>query len=185
MTDFECIEQLRNGSIEGLKGIVERHQDYVFSVAFRLVRNREVAEEITQDVFFKVYNKIHTYKAQSKFSTWLYTIVYRTSLNYLERKSITISETDLESQFSEIGTTRSEFVTGDDTDTQIILWKAIDRLPVIQGVVILLFYLNQFSVSEIAEVIKTPPNTVKTHLHRGRKQLKSILLKEYTIEELL
>jgi RNA polymerase sigma-70 factor (ECF subfamily) len=185
MTETDIIKQLRSGSIEALKEIMEIHQDYVLTLAYRFVRNRELAEEITQDVFLKVYNKIHTFQSNSRFSTWLYTIVYRTSLNYLERKSVTVSRISLEEELSELVDTNNKSVEGNTGELQIILWKAIDQLPIIQGVVILLYYLNQFSISEIAEIIKSPPNTIKTHLHRGRKQLKTILLNNYSMEELL
>ena len=192
MTDEFWIEKLKEGSEEALGRIIKEHKDYVYSVAFKMVRNRELAEEITQDVFVKVYNNAAGFRYESRFSTWLYTIVYRTSLNYLERHKIVFSESelsperaDLPAEFRKRAQTETGETNPEHFQLQEIIWRAVDRIPVLQGVVILLYYMNQFSVAEIAEVLQVPPNTVKTHLHRGRKALKNLLSSQYSQEELL
>jgi RNA polymerase sigma-70 factor (ECF subfamily) len=170
--------------------LMDIHQDYVYSLAFRFVRNRETAEEITQDVFIKVFKNIHAFKEKSRITTWLYTIVYRTSINYLDRKKIVFNESSGEPGADDHERLLNDQVydgvfSGEKQDLQEILWRAVDRLPVLQGVIILLYYMNQFTVAEIAEIIQSPPNTVKTHLHRGRNQLKIILSRDYSLEELI
>ena len=188
----EIIRRLQNGNEKALSELMNLHQDYVFTVAYRFVKNREKAEEITQDVFIKVYRKIGTYQFHSKFTTWLYTIVYRTSLNFLEKKDILINET---SQYGDEDSSTAYFerllnkfdnaLINTEFDINKILWKSIDRLSIMQGLCITLFYLNQFSIDEICEILKIPVNTVKTNLHRGRKNLKTILLRQYSAEEIL
>ena len=76
-------------------------------------------------------------------------------------------------------------IGGSDYQRQLIIYKAIDKLEIKQGVVITLFYLKDFSVSEIAEIMQLSVNTIKTHLFRGRENLKKLLLKDYSLEDLL
>lgn len=192
MNEEQMIAELKKGHAGALQSLMEKHQDFVYSLAYRFTGNRESAEEITQDVFVKVYRNIAGFEYRSRFSTWLYTITYRTSLNYLEGIKYTFSESG--SGIGEDGSltadsmpedARHDWTSLEAKDLQGILWRAIDRLPVLNAVVILLFYMNQFSVAEISEIIDMPVNTVKTYLHRGRGMLKTILLKEYSPEELL
>ena len=186
----DIIKRLQKGDTEALRYLMELHQDYVYTIAYRIVKNREKAEEVTQDVFIKVYQNIGNYQARAKFSTWLYTIVYRTALNTVKkRKTINTGYEDtFEDDFiinNELYAQSGNFDTNDKFDTSKILWQAIDQLPTLQGLCISLFYLNQFNIDEIGTVLKIPPNSVKTHLHRGRKNLKSILLKQYHKQELI
>jgi RNA polymerase sigma-70 factor (ECF subfamily) len=180
----DIIKRLQKGDAEALRPLMKLHQNYVYTIAYRIVKNREKAEEVTQDVFIKVYQNINNYQARGKFTTWLYTIVFRTALNTVKKNNTInmgnegIFEDDFYSQ-------TVNFDTIDKFDTSKILWRAIDQLPTMQGLCISLFYLNQFNIDEIGTVLKIPSNTVKTHLHRGRKSLKSILLRQYHKEEII
>lgn len=198
MSEKEIIERLKHGNQQALKSIIESYQDYVFTVALQIVKRKETAEEIAQDVFVKVYQKINTYEYRAKFSTWLFTIVYRTSLNYLEKKQILVTASDItKPDFDDSIDYTEGMINWDnqrqnadsinelDHQRQKIIYKAIDKLEIKQGVVITLFYIKDFSVSEIAEIMQLSANTIKTHLFRGRENLKNALLKDYSIEDLL
>ena len=199
MSEQEIIERLKQGDQQALKSIIELYQDYVFTIALQLVKKKETAEEITQDVFVKIYQKISTYEYRAKFTTWLFTIVYRTSLNYLEKKQILVTASDytfLDSNDNSIDVILDNSCFGNerqdmedmfesDHQRQLIIYKAIDELEMKQGVVISLFYLKDFSVNEIAEIMQLSANTIKTHLFRGRENLKKTLLKNYSPEDLL
>ena len=89
MMQSDFIVRLRRKDPRAIRELVEKHQDYIYTIAIRIVKNKELAEEVTQDVFVKVMKKMHTFKGTSKFSTWLFTIAYRTSLNYLEKPNFT------------------------------------------------------------------------------------------------
>lgn len=194
MNEQSIIRRLKKGDSLALAGLMDIYQDYVFTIAMRMVKTRETAEEITQDVFVKVYNKIETFEARSKFSTWIFTIVYHSCLNYLQKKQIVFPESSfINQQFD--GDESSDFESADirdmsdssqlNSEKQEILWRAIDQLNADQGVIISLYYLQQFSVKEIAEIMNIPSNTVKTHLHRARGNLRDILIKKYVVEDLL
>ncbi len=199
MNEKELIDRLKQRDQQALKGIIELYQNFVYTVALQMVKKKEMAEEISQDVFIKVYQKISSYEYRAKFSTWLFTIVYRTSLNYLEKKKILIAASDF--AFTDSGEVtideihheagqenpwqNAESMVEFDHQQQQIIYKAIDGLEMKQGLVITLFYLKDFSVNEIAEIMKLSTNTVKTHLFRGRENLKKTLLRDYSLEDLL
>jgi RNA polymerase sigma-70 factor, ECF subfamily len=192
LTEKQLILRLKNGDTDALRTLMQLYQDFVYTLVLRMVKSAPAAEELTQDIFIKVYKKINTFSGKAKFSTWLYTIAYRTCLNFLEKKKIVFSISDLEPKDEEENTsflfeaeTGEEDFSLEQNDRQKILWSAIDTLPVTQGVVITLHYLQQFSIMEIAELLDAPANTIKTHLFRGRASMKALLLKKYSREELL
>lgn len=189
--ELQVIRKLKCGNLNAIKELMEIHQDYVYTLVYQMLKSHLAAEEITQDVFIKVYKKINTYQERSKFTTWLYTITYRTCLNYLEKKKIVFNITEIENSNKETDNTLdflSSIETNSsnvDSELKNILWTAIDSIPQTQGVVITLYYLQQFSVNEIAKMMSVPQNTIKINLFRGRKSLKEVLLKNFSQEELL
>jgi len=193
LTEKQLISRLKNGDAKALEQLMHSYQDFVFTLAKQIVKSESAAEELTQDVFIKVFKKIDTFAERSKFSTWLYTITYRSCLNFLEKKQIVFSITDIENenktedqdQFFINDNQIVENFAYEESEKQKIIWSAIDELPIQQGIIITLHYLQQFSVREISEMLVLPANTIKTHLFRGRNLLKSLLLKNYSQEELL
>lgn len=196
LTEKQLIDRLKSGDSQALKKIMEMHQDYVYTLVIQMVKLNDAAEELTQDVFIKVYNKINSYEERSKFTTWLYTITYRTCLNFLEKKKIVYNLSELNTEAAESDHQNNElFSSGSSTDIlndsfgseekQKILWDTIDNLPLQQGIIITLHYLQQFSIREIGDMMKLPVNTIKTHLHRGRNTMRAMLLKKYSEEELI
>ncbi len=193
LMEKKLIARLKNGDVQALKQLMEDYQDYVYTLSLQMVKSSQAAEELTQDVFIKVFKKIDTFAERSKFSTWIYTITYRACLNYLEKKQIVFSISEIENENSSDENDylfnkedeKEEDFSFEENEKQKILWSAIDSLPMQQGIIITLHYLQQFSVREIADMLSIPANTIKTHLFRGRSLLKSILLKNYSQEELL
>jgi len=192
-SEKELIERLNNGDVEAMAPLMEMHQDYVFTIVMQMVKNQAVAEELTQDVFVKVFKKIDSYQEKAKFTTWLYTITYRTCLNYLDKKKIIFNMSEITSKEDEGDFTDYIFKEGFETtisqfeenERQQIIWNAIDAIPEQQGVVIALHYLQQFSVKEIAGMMQVPENTIKTHLFRGRNAIRVNLERHFSQEELL
>jgi len=189
MDEKKILKKLGRGDANALAELLDMYQDFVYTIARRMVKQKEAAEEITQDVFVKVYYKLHTFKKDSKFSTWLYTIVYRTCLNRLQKKSRLVNDSSLPDK-DDGGPLYDEHAIeswrdDQDYDRREILWQAVDKLKMEQGLVITLYYLQQLSVKETAKVMSIPENTVKTHLARGRNNLKQILLNEYLQEDLI
>ena len=83
--DQHYIEKVKNGDTKAFAFLVNQYKNMVYTLAFRMLKNKEEAEEISQDVFLKVYNRLSTFNGNSKFSSWLYRITYNKSLDYIKK----------------------------------------------------------------------------------------------------
>src|ERR1700754_2165670 len=97
--DNEIISNVLNGDQQAYAGLVSRYQNYVFTLALRFTKNREDAEEVAQDIFIKAYKALADFKGNSKFSTWLYTIVNNTCITFLRKKRLEVHSLDKEGVF--------------------------------------------------------------------------------------
>src|ERR1700753_4127752 len=102
LPDIDLIKQTLTGNQSAYADLVKRHQRYVFTLAMRFAKNREDAEEIAQDCFIKAYRSLDSFKQESKFSTWLYTIVYTTAMTALRKKKVDTQSIDDENTYIQI-----------------------------------------------------------------------------------
>lgn len=174
-SDIELIDRALNGDKSGYAGLVNRHKAYAFSIALRIIKNREEAEEITQDSFIKAFRSLDQFRRDARFSTWLYRIVYTTALNYLRRHGVETVELDVP---------MAELLPADQPDSAELLDQKIKKQYITQAlntlksddaIVLQLFYLEEKSLEEIAEIMGLEPNTVKIRLHRARPRLRLCL----------
>src|ERR1700761_8472570 len=105
LSDIELIDQTLAGDQSAYAALINRHQRFVFTLALRFAKNREDAEEITQDCFVKAYRSLSAFQRQSKFSTWLYSIVYTTAMTSLRKKRVETSSIDDEDNTIQIEST--------------------------------------------------------------------------------
>lgn len=170
--DLSLIKKINRGNRHAFGVLIDRHQDFVYTIVFRVVKSKEDAEEITQDVFLKIYEALPTFKMESKFTTWLYTIAYRSAISKLRKRTaveLSISETELEYQWSD----PSENPLGqlEKQDRMERIKKAINTLGSNESVVLSLYYLKDLKIKEIAAITGISESNIKVHLHRGRKNL--------------
>lgn len=186
-SEMQLIAELKSGHAEALKDIMRLYSDYVYTLLLQMVKKRHVAEELTQDVFVKLYHKISDFKGTSRFSTWLYTITYRTGLNHLQKKSLTHSFSDFtEEEQHHIFNNGTVVPDGlKQKEQKEIIWQAVDKLKQPYGIIITLFYLQEMTVGEIANMMGSPQNSIKTYLFRGRKMLYKHLITRYKMDELV
>jgi RNA polymerase sigma factor (sigma-70 family) len=182
-TDLALIEQVIAGSQSAFSELVKRHQRYVFTVALNFVKKREDAEEIAQDCFIKAYRSLATFQKQSKFSTWLYTIVYYTSMTFLRKKNVEKVSIDDEETFLQLENHESDFKAdkAEKRSRTEYVQQAIKMLLPDDAMILTLFYQGEQSLEEISKVTGYEANTVKVKLHRARLRLKEkleLLLKE-------
>ncbi|UKJ08110.1 RNA polymerase sigma factor [Solitalea lacus] len=174
LSDIELIDLALSGNQGAYVDLLNRHQRYAFTLALRFTKNREDAEEIAQDSFLKAFRSLASFQRTSKFTTWLYSIVYTTAMSKLRKGKLDTSSLDddehpiiVENPSNDESSSRIEHKIRSE-----YLKQAIDKLLPDDGVIITLFYLHEQSLEEIAAVINMPANTVKVKLHRARQRLK-------------
>jgi RNA polymerase sigma-70 factor (ECF subfamily) len=182
--DNEIINRVLRGEQALYAQLVNRYQNFVFTIALRYMPNREDAEEIAQDVFVKAYRSLADFRGESKFSTWLYTIVTTTCITFLRRKKLPIHSLDNEYIFEVADRQNSTFKANqiEQKSKVQVLNEAIKLLSVDDARIITLFYQAEQSLEEIGRIIGVDPNTAKVKLHRARQRLKEKMEKHFTEE---
>lgn len=158
--------------------LINKYKDMVFTIVFRITGNREDAEEVSQDVFLKAYNGIADFRGTSKFSTWLYRIAYNQAISKVRRKRPDIQLYD--SMNINITEMQGEDDTGlehFDTIPAEYLKLAFNKLDDTDRVVLTLYYQDDCSIKDIAEITGLSHPNVKIRLFRGRKKLIGLLEK--------
>jgi RNA polymerase sigma-70 factor (ECF subfamily) len=173
-SDIELISQVLEGDKQAYAQLIKRHQRFVFTLALRFSKSREDAEEIAQDCFIKAYRALHTFKQTSKFSTWLYRIVYTTSMTFLRKKRLDTQSIDDESSIIQLESRISDLSSNEveHKSKMVFVNLAISRLLPDDAAIITLFYQGEQSLEEIGQTLGMEANTVKVKLHRARHRLK-------------
>lgn len=179
LSDIELIEQTLAGNQFAYADLVRRHQRFVFTLALRFSKNREDAEEIAQDCFIKAYRSLQAFQKQSKFSTWLYTIVYTTAMTFLRKKRVDTDSIDDENTYIQLENHSSELKNNmaESKSRSYYLQQAITQLLPDDAAIITLFYMGEQSLEEIGQTLNIEANTVKVKLFRARQRLKEKLEK--------
>jgi RNA polymerase sigma factor (sigma-70 family) len=177
VSDAELIAQTLTGNQAAYADLVKRHQRFVFTLALRYAKVREDAEEIAQDSFVKAYRSLASFQGQSKFSTWLYSIVYTTAMTALRKKRIATDSIDDEHNFVQIENQVPAYDvnTAESKSRSFYLQQAIGQLLPDDAAIITLFYKGEQSLEEIAQAMGMETNTVKVKLFRARQRLKEKL----------
>lgn len=166
------LEQIRSGNTNAYSMLINKHKTMAFNVALRITRNREDAEEVIQDAFLKVYYSLNDFEGKSKFSTWLYRIVYNQAISKIRKKNIAQNDLDDEiiNNFTVGEISRDlNYLASEDQTRYINL--ALAKLSEEDGAIVTLFYLNESSIEEVSEITGLSESNVKVKLHRIRKKL--------------
>jgi len=188
-SDTELINKVLGGEKAAYADLMKRHQRFVFTLALRFAKSREDAEEIAQDCFIKAYRSLNTFRSTSKFSTWLYSIVYTTAMTFLRKKRLDVQSIDTEAGLLNIENHVSD-LNADDVEHKskmVFVNRAIDQLSTDDAAVITLFYQGEQSLEEIGQALGMETNTVKVKLHRARHRLKEKIenILHHEVKELL
>lgn len=174
--DQHYINLVLNGNTNAFAALVDRYKDMVFTLALKMLNNREGAEEVAQDSFIKVYTALPKFKGESKFSTWVYKITYNTSLDALKKTKKVKSVSYIE-DFSEHQVKAIEGVldTIDEKERNEAIQECLNELPNDEAFLLTLYYYDGQSVDEIAKVMNNSLANIKVKLFRTRKKLATIL----------
>ena len=184
LTDTEIIKRVLHGEQVLFAQLVRRYQQYVFTLVLRFTDNREDAEEISQDIFVKAYRSLADFRGQSKFSTWLFTIVRTSCITFLRKKKLDTTSIDNERTQTILENRESSFSANvvEQKSRHAMINAAIRLLSPDDSQLITLFYKGEQSLEEIGRIMGYEPNTVKVKLHRARHRLKEKLEKHFSYE---
>ena len=170
------VQLILNGDSQEFTKLVDNHKNLVFTVALRMLKNTEEAEEVAQDTFIKVFKSIKSFKGDSKFSTWIYRIVYNTCLDRLKKikKARNISSFD---EISSLEITDLNTVLDDieRDEKSKLLKKCMELLSPNDSALLSFFYFEEKNLNELAKILNLTENTVKVRLFRARARLGCIL----------
>ena len=184
LNDNEIISKVLSGDHQAYAGLVNRYQNYVFTLTLRMVKNREDAEEVAQDVFIKAFKYLADFKGASKFTTWLYTIVSNTSISFLRKKKLDIHSLDNENVFAAAANLDSGMRANmiEQKSKLAMVNEAIRLLNPDDAQIITLFYKAEQSLEETAQILGIETNAAKVRLHRARTRLKEKMETHYVQE---
>ena len=181
--DRYYIERVLRGDVNAFSYLIDEYKGLVYTIALRMLKNAEDAEELAQDTFVKAFKSLKDFKFESKFSTWLYRITYNAAISKLRKKQIevydvddvTLPENEVVSTYSAIGELKK-------AEQRRYINEAIHNLKEDDALIITLYYLQENSIEEISEITGLNLSNVKVKLHRARKrfydELKVILKDE-------
>jgi len=180
MNEKQLVLQVLSGSDSALRLLISKHERLVMHMVSRVIQDDMDREELCQDVFIKVYEKLGSFKFDAKLSTWVATIAYRTAVNFAKKKKL--DQVDIDQVSFKVG---EELSTVEQDDMKSFIHRLVDQLPLNYKTVLTLFYLDGFSYPEIVEVTGMPEGTVKNYIHRARLKLKKIVEQQAFKEETL
>lgn len=190
LDDQLLIEKLKQGDQGAFSEIVETRKGMVYNTVLGLLQNPEDAEDVTQEVFIKVFESVRQFKGESAFSTWLYRIAVTTALEFLRKKKRKKRFAFITSLFGEGDTPVTDppdfvhpGVLLDRRENARVLFKAIQKLPENQRIAFSLHKVEGLSYQEVADVMETTVSAVESLIHRARQNLRKSLENFYNSEK--
>ncbi len=181
-SDQIYIDKVLAGDTNAFAYLINKYKNMSYTIAIKIVKSHEDAEEVAQDSFLKAYEKLNTFKGNAKFSTWLYTIVYRNAITKIRKKKVTTTDIDdyVIDNHSE-GDDFPQLEALKNEEQQKYVREAIEKLSEKDALLITLFYMNDNTIEEIEQITGLSQSNIKVKLFRARKKLNlelSGLLKE-------
>ena len=186
LSDPAVVAQAKTGSEAAYRELLARYERPVFSLIFRMVRDREMAEDLAQETFIKVLNNLDRYSPEFKFSSWLFKIANNLTIDHLRRRRVdTISiegapdavtaESARATSIAVVSVGESPLEELESKELGTAIERAIGKLRPEYRACIMLRHVEDKSYEEIAEIVKLPLGTVKTYIHRARHELRTAL----------
>lgn len=172
--DRYYIDKVKNGEPASYAFLVNKYKDMVYSIGLKILRDPDDAQDLAQESFIKAYQQIHAFQGNAKFSTWLYTITYRTAVTRLKGNKINTISLD-EETYQVPDTLPGQFEQLHARQVKRQVQVAIQKLPEIDSLLVTLYYINDLPIKEIEEITGLSKANVKIKLHRARKLLEKDL----------
>lgn len=170
--DIELIKSIKRGDVAAFAQVIDKYQHMAYTLAKGIVKNKQEAEEVTQDAFVKAYKSLNNYKGDAAFSTWLYRIVYNTAISKLRsRKPNTEALESKEAISYEANFAENNMHRLEVQERKKVLKQALKRLKEDDAFILILYYYKEQSIEEISQTTGLSTSNIKVKLHRGRKQM--------------
>jgi RNA polymerase sigma factor (sigma-70 family) len=177
MNENQRVQQVLSGNTSAFAYFVETYQDIAFTIAHRICGNVHDAEDVVQESFVKVYRNLHTFRSESKFSSWLYRIVYNTAITHSKSKLWLSSDQERSlmnvQEFSDLDT-ETQILDSERTET---VSNVLNCMPKGEALLLTLYYLEDNPVKEIARITGLNESNVKVKLFRARQSFKELYTK--------
>lgn len=176
MNEKQVVDKIIAGDTSAFGYFVDQYQDMAVTIAYRLCGNRQDAEDIVQNAFVKAFHNLHTFRGTSKFTTWFYRIVYNTAITEIRRKKDTADiDYVLLTEPTDSFVDWDAIKRIDREEKEKMLEEAMHKMPPDESLLLTLYYLEENSVKEIAEIVGLTDTNIKVKLHRARKRLATYL----------
>ncbi|MGS2726780.1 RNA polymerase sigma factor [Psychroserpens sp. BH13MA-6] len=174
--DQILINQIIDGQTSAFSALVDNYKDLVFTLALRMLKNREEAEEVAQDTFVKIFKSLDTFKGDSKLSTWIYKVAYHSCLDRIKKNRKFMNDVEINA-FTEhqVKTIDNALERMEIKEREEAIANCIDQLPSEDSFLLTLYYFDDLSLEEISKIVGISANTIKVKLFRCRKKLATIL----------
>lgn len=195
LTDRILVENVLHGDTNAFKVIIKNTEGLVAQIIFKMIPGAEDRKDMAQDIYLKAFQKLGSFKFQSKLSTWIAQIAYNTCINHLEKKKLLLIENNdedsepddeaveiLNKKMNPLNSETEKIIF--KKELSAILKKEIDKLSPVYRTLITLYHNEELNYSEIAAITELPEGTVKNYLFRARKTLRNNLLLTYKNEVL-
>jgi len=174
--ELECIQKVLNGEHAAYAFLVDRYKGMAYSIALKILDNEEDAQDVAQEGFIKAYQQLRQFEGKSKFSTWLYTIVYRTALAKAKEakvRTFSITQKFKDTFTDDYSAPQLAVMQADDERRSVNL--AVNKLPKADALLVILYYIDENSIGEIREITGMSVANIKIKLFRARKKLEKEL----------
>lgn len=175
LQDNQLITKLQDGDLEALGFLYDRHRQMVYRTALAIIGDPEVAADLLQDVFLRLYRFAHRIDTERPLTPWLYRVTANLAYSWMKRRNrLTRCLKEMAEWLSRERKITPDHLAEQDEES---FWvqRAVASLPITQRVVIVLYYVSDLSLQEISEILDIPVGTVKSRLHYGRRTLKKQL----------
>lgn len=174
--DIKLVNRSKAGDTSAFRDLVNAYKDVSLTLASSVLKDTSLAEDAVQTAFIRVFEKLHTFKQDSKFSTWLYRIVINTAYNLFKKQKNHLKIDDV-SDFNIEIEGKSEIKALTEQDQKKYINLALNRIKADEALLLRLFYLYEHSILEIEEITGFRKSKIKVDLHRGRKNMEQQLQK--------
>ena len=182
MNENQRVQQVLSGNTSAFTYFVDTYQDMAITIAYRICGNRQDAEDIVQESYVKAYRNLHGFRSESKFSTWLYRIVYNTAITHTKAR-LWVFDKEVELADAPHLSDNTLQTNLEALDQREMVVDILGRMPKGDSLLLTLYYLEDNPVKEIVKITGLNESNVKVKLFRARKTFKELLERHYRINE--